>query len=67
MMLCSMVFLGGCAPKPTINAPDVGCIWTQRIDVTEFQVEAMKKEPGTWRPLALQIKDFNDNRARRCS
>jgi hypothetical protein len=35
--------------------------------VTLQQVDVMKTDPVTWRPLALQIKDHNDERLKRCS
>lgn len=59
--------LGACSPKPPVVNADLSCVWTKPFDVTQFQVDAMKKDPGTWRPLAVQLKDHNDERAKRCS
>lgn len=65
--LAALALTAACSSKPAIVAPDVGCIWTQHIDVTAQQVDGMKKDPGTWRPLAVQITDHNANRLKRCS
>ena len=60
------LFLGMCTEAPPIVSADVGCIWAKHIDVTTFQVDEMKKAPGTWRPLAIQIADQNAERVKRC-
>lgn len=60
------VALAGCAGDPPIISADTYCVRTSHIDVTTFQVDAMKKDPGTWRPLAVQIADANGIRAKNC-
>lgn len=61
--LCSTA----CSSEPPVIAADTGCIWAKHIDVTTFQVDEMKKAPGTWRPLAIQIADQNAARAKVCT
>ena len=56
----------GCSPKPPILSGDLSCVWTKPIGVTLAQVDEMKTKPDIWRPLALQIKDHNDERLIRC-
>ncbi len=55
-----------CSPKPPVLSGDLSCIWTKPISVTLDEVDEMKTKPATWRPLALQIKDHNDERLKRC-
>lgn len=62
MTLCLMA----CSPPPPVISADLSCIWTKPLDVTQFQVAQMKADPGTWRPLALQIADHNAERKLRC-
>lgn len=65
-MLClTTSCLMACAPTPPLET-DLSCTWTKAFDVTQLQVEAMKRDPGTWRPLAVQIKDHDDERKKRC-
>jgi len=59
-------YLTGCSPPPPVISADLSCIWTKNIDVTPWQVDDMKKDPNQWRPLAIQIKDHNDERVKRC-
>ena len=56
-----------CSPKPPTLSGDLSCVWTKPIGVKLQQIDVMKTNPNTWRPLALQIKDFNDERLKRCS
>lgn len=56
--------LMACAPPPVQT--DLSCVWTRTIDVTQPEVDAMKKDPNNWRSLAVQIKDHNDERVKRC-
>jgi hypothetical protein len=57
MTLCSTACSS--SPPPVIDA-DIGCVRFKRIDVTQWQVDDMKKDPNQWRSLALQIKGHND-------
>lgn len=60
--LClTTLFLTACSSKPpeVIDA-DTGCVRFKHIDVTQWQVDDMKKDPNQWRSLALQIKGHND-------
>ena len=52
-------------PLPVIGA-DLSCVRFRHIDVTEWQVADMKKDPNQWRPLAVQIKSHNDDFEKAC-
>ncbi|CAB4165228.1 hypothetical protein UFOVP833_38 [uncultured Caudovirales phage] len=63
MTLCSTA----CGNSPPVISADTSCAWTRHIDVTEWQISAMKRDPNMWRPLALEIKGHNDERGKRCT
>jgi len=65
LVILLVVALAGCADPPIVSA-DTYCVRTSHIDVTTFQVEVMKQDPGTWRPLAVQIADANTVRKLNC-
>jgi hypothetical protein len=63
MMLCS----SACSSKqPAVISADTSCVRFRHIDVNEFEVDAMKKDPGTWRPLAVQILGHNQEYEKAC-
>ena len=66
-LILVLLTLAACDPKPPVVSVETGCIWAKHIDVTTFQVDEMKKSPGTWRPLAIQIADQNAARAKVCT
>lgn len=55
-----------CDKKPVQIAADTSCVRFRHIDVTEWQVADMKKDPNQWRPLAVQIKSHNDEYEKAC-
>ena len=63
----SILSLAACSPPPPVVSGDTYCARTSHLDVTTFQEEAMAKDPGTFRPLAVQILDANTIRAKNCS
>lgn len=67
LFLLALLPLGACAPPAPVVSGDTYCTRTTHIDVTTFQVDAMSKDPGTFRPLAVQILDANMIRAKNCS
>ena len=65
--LCLMTSsLMACSAKPPVINADTSCVRFKHIDVNEFQVDAMKKDPGTWRPLAVQILGHNQEYDKAC-
>jgi hypothetical protein len=62
MMLCS----AACSSNPPVISADTSCVRFRHIDVSEFEVDAMKKDPGTWRPLAVQILGHNQEYEKAC-
>lgn len=58
--------LMACSPPPIVSA-DTYCVRTRTFDVTPEQVGEMKSKPSIWRPLAVQIKDHDDVRAKNCA
>lgn len=65
--LCLTIsFLTACAKKEVQIAADTACVRFRHIDVTEWQVADMKKDPNQWRPLAVQIKSHNDEYEKAC-
>ena len=60
-------FLTACSSNPPVVSADTSCVRFRHIDVTEFQVADMKKEPGTWRPLAVQILTHNEVYEKACN
>ena len=59
-LLAMMLSTMGCSSNPPVVSADLSCIRFHHIDVTEWQVADMKKDPGQWRSLALQVKGHND-------
>lgn len=66
-LLPILLLLGACGQTPPTVSGDTYCTRTAHIDVTQFQVDAMSKDPGTFRPLAIQILDANTIRAKNCT
>ena len=58
-----MIFSAGCS---TTVSGDTYCVGTKHIPITQWQYDRMVQEPEGWRPLALDIKDHNDLRHKRC-
>ncbi len=67
LYILALVPLAACSPPPPVVSGDTYCTRTAHFDVTQWQVDAMTKDPGTWRPMAVQILDANTIRAKNCS
>ena len=66
LCLTTLFLTGCCDDKPVQIAADLSCSRFRHIDVTEWQVADMKRDPNQWRPLAVQIKSHNDEYEKAC-
>ncbi len=65
--LCLMTSsLVACSAKPPVINADTSCVRFKHIDVTEWQVGDMKKDPNQWRSLAVQILGHNQEYEKAC-
>ena len=66
--LClTTLFLTACSSKPApVISADLSCVRFRHIEVTQWQVDDMKRDPNQWRPLAVQIKSHNDEYEKAC-